>query len=336
LFSRRLVIFNTSDPSCPGNSAGIAFIINKESANTMDTKMTPLIPGHTAALSLKWYNNETIKILNIYAPNNTNKHPAFWEKIKAECQKHNLGCLDFMLSDFNLTENPIDHVPARLDNKQAIEALRDFKSALQVQDVWRNTYPFQRMFTFSSNHHSLSRLDQIYVAERHNESLLDWNARISPIPTDHHMVSVRYAPPGLPHISNGRWSWPAGLLSDKSPIENIIKMGIETQTQLENLQQRDDEINTQMIWESLKKRMNELTKDTAKTHLAKINQHIRKLHNDLHKTTNSRDIDTSENTCLNRILLKKEIEHLQKKQHKNTSLRSQAQWACKGETINKY
>ncbi|KAG1813449.1 hypothetical protein EV424DRAFT_1473460 [Suillus variegatus] len=195
------------DPTRPGNSAGIAFVLNKELTNASSATMEVLIPGRAAILSINWHNNETIKILNVT----------------------HTGPLDFMLGDFNLTENPIDWAPARLDNEAAVDALRDLKSVLNMHDTWRNEHPHHRLFTFNSNHQTLSRLDRIYTSNRHTESMLEWASNVSQIPTDHHIVSVRFAPPGLPHIGKGRWSWPVGVINDENLIKQIISIGIKTQ-----------------------------------------------------------------------------------------------------------
>lgn len=337
LFSRRLLVLNSSDPDRPGNSAGIAFVVNKELTNTANVKMTVLVPGRAAVLSMKWHNEKNITLLNIYAPNNAHEHPIFWTKVREKWLEAGLNNPDFMLGDFNLTEDPLDRSPARLDNENAIEALRQTRNALNLQDSWRLTFPHRRMFTHSSsNNDSLSRLDRIYVSAALNESTTDWDSYISQVPTDHKMVLTRSAPPGLPHIGKGRWAWPIGILSDESLIEKIVKLGIETQQEIEKMTHRDDTMNPQIAWMNFKSTMNSLAKDTAKVHMAKINQRIRQLTKDLHHTTNSQSLDTSNDLRSHCILLEKEIEHLQKKRYKNAHLRAQAQWAIKGETLCKY
>jgi hypothetical protein len=114
-----------------------------------------------------------------------------------------MGSIDFMMGDFNLTEDPIDHAPMRLDNENAIDALRDLRNSLSLQDTWRIENPHRRLFTFSSNHQTLSHLDRIYMSDRHTESLIEWNSLVSQIPTDHQMISIRFVPPNLPHIGKG-------------------------------------------------------------------------------------------------------------------------------------
>jgi len=272
LYAQRLKVMNSSNPDCPGSSAGIAFVLNKEITNTENATLQVIIPGRAAILSINWHNNKKLKILNIYAPNNLNEHKTFWDKIRTEWQHLNLESPDLMLGDFNLTEDPIDRAPARLDHEAAIDALRDLRINLKVQDRWRLDHPHSRMFTFTSTHQTLSRLDRIYTSEKHADSLVEWDSQISQIPTDHKMVSMRFAPPGLPHIGKGRWSWPPGLLSDNNLIKRINEIGIETQKKIKNIMQRTEETNPQNSWTTFKNQINEVAKEVAKTHLCKINQ----------------------------------------------------------------
>jgi len=234
---------NSSNPDHPGSSAEIAFVLNKEITNTKNATLQVIIPGWAAILSINWHNDKKLKILNIYAPNNLNKYKTFWDKIRTEWQRLNLESPDLMLRDFNLTENPIDHAPARLDHEAAIDALRDLRINLKVQDRWRLDHPHRRMFTFTSTHQTLSRLDRIYTSEKHADSLVEWDSQISQIPTDHNMVSMHFTPPRLPYFGKGRWSWPPGLISDNNLIKWISEIGIETQNEIKNIMQCTEEIN---------------------------------------------------------------------------------------------
>jgi hypothetical protein len=271
LYARRLKVMNSSDPDHPGSSAGIAFVLNKEIMNTENATLQVIIPGRAAILSINWHNDKKLKILNVYTLNNLNKHKTFWDKIKTEWQCLNLESPDLMLRDFNLTEDLIDRAPARLDREAAIDALRDLRINLKVQDRWRD-YPHRRMFTFTSAHQTLSRLDRIYTSENHADSLIEWDSQISPIPTDHNMVAVHFAPPGLPHIGKGRWSWPPGLISENNLIKQINEIGIETQNKIKNIMQHTEEINPQNTWTTFKNHINKVAKEVAKTRLCKINQ----------------------------------------------------------------
>jgi hypothetical protein len=58
----------------------MAFVINKEIVTPQNPKLTELVPGRAASLTVRWHNSQEITILNIYAPNNLNTHPGFWNK----------------------------------------------------------------------------------------------------------------------------------------------------------------------------------------------------------------------------------------------------------------
>lgn len=158
LFSRRLLVLNSSDPTCSGSSAGIMFILNREIINTTKVQMTILIPGRAAALTIQWHNERMLTILNVYTPNNMGKHPDFWNTITRKWRELCLHDPDFMLGDFNLTEDLLDGAPAKFDNENAIEVLRNIRSTLNLQDTWCLTFPHQKLFTHSSssNKNSLS------------------------------------------------------------------------------------------------------------------------------------------------------------------------------------
>ena len=336
LFARRLLVLNSSDPDRPGCSAGVAFVLNKETINISTAQMSVLIPGRAITLKLTWHNDMTIRLINVYAPNDLSTHPNFWKKIHTNWQTTDTHTPDFLLGDFNITEDAIDRAPARMDNEPALEALRDFRTALHLQDLWRHTYPQERLFTFNSNTNTLSRLDRIYVSPLHKHSISDWDAQPCIVASDHNLVRVRFAPTGLPHIGPGRWSWPTGLLNDPALLQSLITMGINAQREIEHLTARTDSTNPQTIWESLKMSMSNTVRKVARSNLAKINTRINTLKKDLKKSSNHVDIDTSNDLRQHRVLLEKELDHLIKKRYKSAHLKAQAQWTKKGETISKY
>jgi hypothetical protein len=65
------------------------------------------------------------------------------------------------------------------------------------------------------------------------------------------------------------------------------------------------------MWKEFKSRIPSVAKDTTKKHLARINQHIKALTKDLRRIANLKEIDTSENTRINRSIVEREIDHLQ-------------------------
>jgi exonuclease III len=206
LYSKRIRVLNSRDPFRPGNSAGVAFVINKEILNADDLKTHEIIPGRASVLRLKWHNETYLTIANIYAPNNHAQHPNFWNTIGRLWRENNIPNPDFLMGDFNITEDALDRAPARLDNEQAIEALRNLRFQLNIQDSWRINNPTMRSFMFYSNTNSHSHLDRIYSSPTHELSICGWDSCTSAIPTDHRMILVRYVPTNTPFVGTGRWS----------------------------------------------------------------------------------------------------------------------------------
>ncbi|KAG2741209.1 DNase I-like protein, partial [Suillus brevipes Sb2] len=295
LYSRRLRVINSKDPSRPGSSAGVAFVLNKEILDTTNVETFEIIPGRALAIKIKRNNNENLTLLNIYAPNNLTKHPEFWELISRTWQNRNLPQPDFLLGDFNLTEDSIDRAPARQDNENALTALRDLKHQLNVQDTWRSLHPTSRLFTYYSSTNSHSRLDRIYTSPRHERNTHQWDSCITAIPTDHKMVLVRFVPQNAPFIGKGRWTWPMSLMNDKNLFEKISNLGIAAQQEITHQREHRTELsNPQKTWKDFKANINNEAKKTAKEHLHKIKQRTKQLEDDIKRTLDNGDIDTNE------------------------------------------
>jgi hypothetical protein len=160
-----------------------------------------------------------------------------------------------------------------------------------------------------------------------------------PIPTDHNLVHTHFAPSGLSHIRKGRWTWPLSLLSDKTLTKAIEEWGIKLHKEIDfrnTSEKRTKSENPQTLWEFFKTYINEIVKKTVKFHLAKTNQKIKNLQNDIQSTSNAPNIDTTLERHQNRIILEKELEHLEWKRYQNTHHKAQGQWSLKEETISKY
>jgi exonuclease III len=124
-FGKRLRVINSKLPGNPRILAGVAFVINRALVAPKDLVAVELIEGRVLAIKFKWHNDKEIHLLNVYAPNDRRAHPGFWEMIDTKRQSKGLRCPDLMLGDFNVTEDPIDRVPAHLDDTDAIATLRN-------------------------------------------------------------------------------------------------------------------------------------------------------------------------------------------------------------------
>ena len=252
-FHRSFDLHYSYNPNNPRGSAGVAFVINKALISPKHVTVQALIPGRVIVLTIAWSGTQNTTIMNVYAPVDRQKQPDLWAQTERRRSRARIPHPDFVLGDFNLTEDPIDRVPPRLDNRAAVEALRNIRHAWELQDHWRHAYPNDRIFTYRAPHENdwiHSRLDRIYAARKHVPTLFEWKAGPTAMPTDHWMVTVKFAPNDAPDIGNGRWTWPLQSLNDTPLLGKIIKRGMIIQEKLEKLEREGtnrNESNPQLL-----------------------------------------------------------------------------------------
>jgi exonuclease III len=107
-FGKKMEILFSPTPGAPRESAGVAFVINKSLIAPRELSCKEIVPGKALLLKLKWLESEETSILNVYAPTDRSAHPLFWNSLTEAFTHEPSPSLDFMLGDFNLTEELIN------------------------------------------------------------------------------------------------------------------------------------------------------------------------------------------------------------------------------------
>lgn len=81
---------------------------------------------------------------------------------------------------------------------------------------------------------------------------------------------------------------------------------------IEQTAQRNEDLNSQRVWEDFKTQLHQEACKTAKEHLNKIRECTKKLEDDLKSTIENYDIDTNELTRHHKAWLESKINHLEK------------------------
>ena len=339
-FRKRLRIINSQLENNPRASAGVAFALNKDLVETDSIKSYNLIRGRAIAVRLTWKNNEVTTLVNVYAPNRKNEHKNFWEKVLAEMTKHNVPRPDFTLGDFNITEDAIDRMPPKLDNEGATCALREFRLEAGVQDQWRHAYPKAREYTYrgmANGKPIKSRLDRIYVAKDKANFTFDWVIGPSTVPTDHWLVTVKYAPKKAPHIGKGRWTFPLRMLKDKEALEWIENRGRTLQEKVEDLQinpeGRTPLNNPQILWWNFKVDIAKWVNYEAKVKHYKSLKRIENLKKDREEILERPEIEEDTNLQWHEAILADQIEYMERVISLNNRERVKAKISLHGEKL---
>jgi ribonuclease HI/exonuclease III len=338
-FQKSFELHYSSDPVNPRTTAGVAFIINKALIVPDQITVRTLIPGRAAVLSIAWSATPKINILNIYAPVERQLQPEFWSRIDRRRVRARFPRPDFVLGDFNVTEDPIDRSPPHQDDRAATNALRETKQKWEIQDHWRHSHPNERQFTYRAQREGnwiQSRLDRIYAARRHAPNMFEWKAGPTATPTDHWLVAVKYAPKDAPSIGEGRWTWPLQSLTDPNLIEKVAKRGQTTQEDLDRLDRgetRRNETNPQKLWEEFKKDIQNIAKEHTHKSRHKTASMIKRLEKDIKTITADPDFDANEKMRAEEAFLENKLAHLIKTMARNQKAEFKAELAIHGERL---
>lgn len=147
-FGKSFTLMHFSDPHTPRTKSGVAIAINKALIPVKDIRHHVLVPGHAIMAQLKWPDSNTLSIINIYAPVKKNEQPDFWAAVETERREKHLPQPDFLLGNFNLTEDALDRAPPKYDNRQAANTLRDIRLLWGIQDQWRHAHPNKKQYTY--------------------------------------------------------------------------------------------------------------------------------------------------------------------------------------------
>ena len=202
-YDKSLEIYNSPIPDHKQNSGGVTSILQRALIAPEKIQTHVLWPGRALMIKLSWASLKEITILNIYIPTTRSQHKDFWEHIEQERQRKRLPKPDFILGNFNMMEDAIDREPASENESAATDALRNVRLAWGIQDQWRHDNPNERAFT---HHHiregsyKFVRLDRIYTKRNLANCLFEWKIHEPTVPTDHSLVSVKFAPKDSPLI----------------------------------------------------------------------------------------------------------------------------------------
>ena len=332
-FETKLALYHSPLPETR-NAAGVAIVINKKILNADNVTCEEIIPGRAILATLTWHAGTQIKILNIYAPNDVRANENFWEKLNEKTASNPNLKPDIMLGDFNLVEDSLDRLPCHTDDANAVAALGELKSNLNLTDGWRNTHPDQREYTHQhAPNASQGRIDRIYITHDLLRPAKDWKIDSPPIETDHWIASVKISTTDAPLIGKGRWQIPTYLLENEEIMEEINEKGKKTLNNIVATRyRRTDTINPQTIFANFKTEIREMCRTHAKKIHPTITNKIEKLKKRLNEVNNNQLIP-EDDKMLESIVVKTEILELERILYESNRVYAKTKHHVHAETI---
>ena len=332
-FATKMALFYSQLPKS-NNAAGVAIAINKGLINTDNIIHTPIIPGRAILITIPWHGDRPIKILNVYAPNETNANERFWDDLnKIFMMKPHLKP-DTLLGDFNLVKDSLDRLPCHHDNPAAVAALGNLKFNLDLVDRWRNTNPDQLEYTHQHiPNASQGRIDRIYTTREMLRTTAEWSIHLSTLETNHWLASMKISTPDAPLIGKGHWQIPLYILENEKILDEIEQICKTTVDQITAIRyRRTATANPQTIFAKLKKDIVEkchkhtrVIHPTITTKIAKLKLRMNNINND--------PLITEEDKMLESIVVKTEMLELERVLFESNSIYAKTKNLVHTETI---
>jgi len=185
-FRSTLHFIHSADPDEPGSRNGVTIILNKNLIKTTDVSLKTIIEGRVIMITIPWNGEDTLTIMNIYAPARNSEKEAFWTELNQKLRNLEGPNPDLVMGDFNLVENPgIDRLAnsGNSDPTRAQDALSEFTTELNLADGWRRRHPRERNYTYTGQ--TQSRLDRVYAREEIYPWCTEWAIEHPAVKTDH-------------------------------------------------------------------------------------------------------------------------------------------------------
>ncbi|KAL1938552.1 hypothetical protein VTO73DRAFT_11575 [Trametes versicolor] len=283
VFENTMTVLSSPDPVNPTAARGVAIAINKRILKDCAPLLRILVPGRAVLLTIPWTAERSLKIVNVYAPNESAANADFWSTLNSM----NLGRVDLMLGDYNVVEDSADRLPPREDPEAPRLALQALCDRLLVTDGWRVSHPLDKGYTFlQESTAAQSRLDRIYARKVMMRDCSDWTIEASGLTTDHLLVSVSIENYKAPFHGKGRWSMPVHLLNDDAMKKKMKELGSSLLRRLDAMRVRTQAENPQVAYAEFKRELVTAARTRAKAKIPKMQKRIDRLKLDLAKVVN--------------------------------------------------
>ena len=167
-------------------------------------------------------------LINVYAPNKDKDQVNFFNKLLSILQNENLDSVDNIIlgGDLNCPLDPLldKKGGASTKRKSVISCVDDFKSKLDLVDIWRSKNPDAKSFTWSQKSSPVfCRLDYWLISNNLSD-FVELTEIIPAVRTDHDAISLELGKLENELKGPGNWKMNCSLLDDEDYEEDIARM----------------------------------------------------------------------------------------------------------------
>ena len=208
------------------NSRGVAILFKNGIDCTINHKIVDL-DGRYITLKACIQDKDYV-LINVYAPNKDKDQVNFFNKLLSILQNENLDSVDNIIlgGDLNCPLDPLldKKGGASIKRKSVISCVDDFKSKLDLVDIWRSKNPDAKSFTWSQKSPPVfCRLDYWLISNNLSD-FVELTEIIPAVRTDHDAISLELGKLENELKGPGNWKMNCSLLDDEEYEEDIATL----------------------------------------------------------------------------------------------------------------
>ena len=269
-------------------------------------------------------------LINVYAPNKDKDQVNFCNNLLSILQNENLDSVDDIIlgGDLNCPLDPLldKKGGASTKRKSVISCVDDFKSKLDLIDIWRSKNPDAKSFTWSQKSPPVfCRLDYWLISNNLSD-FVELTEIIPAVRTDHDAISLELGKLENELKGPGNWKMNCSLLDDEEYEEDIA-----TLFPLWTADGQKELTDDRMIWDWIKYniRAHAIQYSKRKAKELELQEKLSRAKSKLEKNPNDHDI-----TYYN--VLQGRLESFYEEKTKGVIIRARAKWHEHGEKSTKY
>ena len=267
---------------------------------------------------------QTITVVALYAPNEDK--PSFFTQIRKVLEERKQSKI--LIGDFNLTlDVELDRKNTYCNNNKARDEVLDIMDEFLLKDIWRNTYPESREFSWfkAGNINKASRIDFALVSSGLDQ-MVKSPMYLPGIKTDHRAF---YVVVDLCPFERGAgfWKFNSSLLSDKDFLDGMS-------TELERTITSTGSKTPLERWEIIKVRVKKFTQNFSRSKAQQSTIVIGNLSEKVTEYETSMPLSEKDEELL--LKTKQELEEKLEEKVRGSKFRSKVRWYEEGEKSSKY
>ena len=299
------------------NSKGVAILFNKSKICSING--VNIVNSRLMYIDIQT-DDEQMRLVNIYAPNNGRERKSFFnkdvKKIFHDDKEHIVG------GDLNCALENIDRKNQTYSNEgrnELIYLMRKFK----LEDILRRRKPTQIIYTYNKpNGENISRIDMWLISTSLDGQTTDVGTKVCPIVPDHKAIQLTLDL-NITERGQGRWKM------NDSVIKTEQFKQVFTSFWNEWTNKKREYRNKREWWEESKRKIKEITIAVSKTIKKKEEVEVQRLEkriDDIKDGKNSEEI----------IDIKRKLQTYYSKKTEGARIRAKVKWKTEGEMSSKY